>query len=70
MGRACVAMDHNLHANRKWKVCSVNMLVDKARKNCGLSNSDLSWSLDNQSFEKWGLLWLKTTASFLGSMMS
>ena len=31
-------------------------LLEKARANCGLTDSDLSWCSDDQSFEKMGSL--------------
>ena len=41
-------------------------LVDKARKNCGLTHSDPTWCLDDQSFEKMGALVSQNHSKLLG----
>ena len=41
-------------------------LVDKARESCGLSISDPSWCLDDQSFEKMGSLMADNNCKLLG----
>ena len=41
-------------------------LVEKARARCGLSMADLSWFLDDQSFEKMGSLMSDNNGKLIG----
>ena len=41
-------------------------LVDKARSNCGLTDADPSWYLDDQSFEKMGSLMAENHCKLAG----
>lgn len=41
-------------------------LVDKARANCGLTDADPSWCLDDQTFEKMGSLMSENHGKLLG----
>lgn len=41
-------------------------LVEKARVNCGLTSSDSSWCLDDQSFEKMGSLMADNHCKLIG----
>ena len=41
-------------------------LVDRARTNCRLSSADVSWCLDDQSFEKMGSLMSENHCKLIG----
>ena len=70
MDRASTVVDCYMHANRKRKICSLlaflKSLVDKARNNFGLTHSDPTWCLDDQSFEKMGALMSENHSKLLG----
>lgn len=53
--------------SEKSALCKfLKSLVDKARKNCGLTHSDPTWCLDDQSFEKMGALMSENHSKLLG----
>ena len=70
MGRAGVALWIAIcmpTGSRKSALCKFfKALVEKDQSNCGLSNSDLSWCLDDQSFEKMGSLIAENDCKLLG----
>ena len=65
MGGASNNVDCSLYANWQWQIW-VKSPVERAKVNCGLTESDPSWWSDNRTLEKMGALMAENHWKVLG----